>query len=408
MCLVLANYFQLSVPSESNDIPSGRKSTQALSRLEKAKRQLLQKNDWAAVGATRPAKIPFAPVDEVARFGKRRKLTHADYDRILSTGGTVARPVSNETRQRAPSELETIGHMNIRIRGPQTNTGCQNQHRESSQTMLLDEELIHASGKSQGLSRKETDSSCLLLSDDDLATFSLPCQSSVLSPGNDHPRLRKVDSPELHHPVPQLPRRFTIDDQLSAKLESSVTPSSLHKSIDPATCGRETSDFATGPAHGLDEARQSSSNCLPKPKHQIRRFIEKPRQCTPLATSLSDIVDDEYLTRPLRQYAPPTKLFGHTVITDPADDGYQNNLPFQYEMPSASMVSTEQMLCFSLDNGPNETGSTSTGVQDGPGPPSGPSFANISYSNINRPARDATSQQTFVISSPGGFYESFM
>lgn len=424
MPLSLANYFQPSVPSESNDIPSDNKSTQASSRLERFKRQLLQKNDWAAVGATRPVRILFTPAEELARFGKRRKLTHADYDRILPVGGTVARPVSNETHQRAPSELETIGHMNIRIRGPQTNTGCQNQHRESSQTMLLDEEPIHGE-KSQELcsyNRKRTDSSCLLLSNDDLANLSI---SSVLSPGSDHPRPRKAGSPELHHPVPQLPRRFTIDEPLSAEPEGSVAPSPFNMTIDHATCKRGagmTSDLPPEPAHGPDEAvyRQSTSNWLPKPRHQIPRFMETSRDSTSPATNLSEVVDDEYLTRPLRQYDSPAKLFGQTVVTDAAHDTHQDNSSFQYEAPVASRVSTLQPHCFSLGNhptaynSPNKTGSTPTRgfLQDGPDPRrpqiSGSSFASIQHPTIYRQAQHRTSQQSSVISSSGDFDGSFM
>lgn len=299
-------------------------------RVERIRHQLLQKNDWAAVGATRPARISFTPADELARFGKRRKLTHADYDRILADSGCVARPVSKDTRQQAPSGPGTIGHLNIRIRGVQVNPECQKQC-ESSQRMLLDE-FVDASGGSEGYKMKETSSS-LLLSDDELASTGMLYQQSFLSPGsahpsflsenspgllhsgpqipetpiiprrssaisseNDHRALPRENSPELHHPVPQLPKRFTIDDQLSAELESSVAPSPF-------------SVKNTDPDYEITE-KQSTSGWLPKPRQQIRRFVEKPPGGTPSTASLSDIVCSDHL---MQQNVAPVRLFGQTV-----------------------------------------------------------------------------------------------
>lgn len=366
-----------------------------MSGFEGIKRRLLQKNDWAAVGATRPARIPFTPADELARFGKRRKLTHADFDRILPAGGSAAaRPVSKHTRQQASSELEPIGHLNIRIRGKQTHAECQNQHHESSQTMLLDEHA-HDSENPEGHSTKETDS-CLLVSDDDLVSPSvsykrltlssandkgdspelhhpvrrLPANlgmsyQSYLPSGNGHPALSGVNSPELHHPVPQFPKRFTIDDRLSAELDSSIAPSPFH-----------TNELLV---YGLDETadEHSTSSWLPKPRHQIRRLMEVHREYTPPATSHSGI--------PYSDYVSPIKLFGQTVTTS----------PFQYDTVSTLQLHSPEYTS------PNQTGSTPTGiVQEGPCSFLRPQWLSGSgFASTHRSRRYATNQYSEINSS---------
>ena len=120
------------------------------------KEQLFKKLDGAAVSAVRPLKMKFTTVDELERFGKRRKLTHADHKRLASTGGRPFQSILSTLPQRrpvrrSPSEVEMVKGMDICI-----NTHVPKQtpidtmesptHPWSSQTMLLDSEDGAADG----------------------------------------------------------------------------------------------------------------------------------------------------------------------------------------------------------------------------------------------------------------------
>jgi hypothetical protein len=52
-----------------------------------SKHRFLQSPEWAAVSLSRPLNIKFAPVEEVERFGKRRKLNDADRQRLSTANG---------------------------------------------------------------------------------------------------------------------------------------------------------------------------------------------------------------------------------------------------------------------------------------------------------------------------------
>ncbi|KAB8217231.1 hypothetical protein BDV33DRAFT_142051 [Aspergillus novoparasiticus] len=130
--------------------PNYRSSKESI-RLESIKHQLLAKTDWAAISAARPLKMTFPPLEEVAQFGKRRKLTEADRRRLDKSDNQVFRgegPLfrygfrKNETL----SEIGTIDGLEIRINGK--NAGVDQvpafediqQSNLSSQSMLLDRE----------------------------------------------------------------------------------------------------------------------------------------------------------------------------------------------------------------------------------------------------------------------------
>lgn len=50
--------------------------------LDSLRRQLLQDPDWGALSASRPLEISFASAEEIARFGKRRRLNDTDRKRL--------------------------------------------------------------------------------------------------------------------------------------------------------------------------------------------------------------------------------------------------------------------------------------------------------------------------------------
>ncbi|KAL4938755.1 hypothetical protein BDV06DRAFT_225682 [Aspergillus oleicola] len=52
------------------------------------KRHLLETADWAAVGAARPVKVTFTAEEDLERFGKRRRLTMGDHERLNTTRGS--------------------------------------------------------------------------------------------------------------------------------------------------------------------------------------------------------------------------------------------------------------------------------------------------------------------------------
>jgi hypothetical protein len=123
---------------------------QSSTRLDRIKRQLLEKTDWAAVSAARPLKITFPPPEELAQFGKRRKLTDADRRRLDKTDHRASRaevvPLFRRAclRDATPSEVGTNEGLEIRINGKRAGgsaAGGLREYNVSSQSMLLDREV---------------------------------------------------------------------------------------------------------------------------------------------------------------------------------------------------------------------------------------------------------------------------
>ncbi|KAE8143206.1 hypothetical protein BDV38DRAFT_277232 [Aspergillus pseudotamarii] len=142
---------QKQSPTTLASLSPNHQSSKESTRLERIKRQLLAKTDWAAVSAARPLKMTFPPLEELAQFGKRRKLTEADRRRLDKPDNQVSRgegPLfrrgfrKNETL----SEIGTIDGLEITINGKKTGVDqvpafedTQPSNR-SSQPMLLDRE----------------------------------------------------------------------------------------------------------------------------------------------------------------------------------------------------------------------------------------------------------------------------
>lgn len=348
--------------------------------------------------------ISFKPAEELARFGKRRKLTHADLSRLVSSGSGAGRSgLSLSYKKNRQHEPETIGDVDIRIRGPRANAASQStgqsKNHESSQTMLLDQEesgcrderSIH--GVTSQNTRGRTNSSRLLLSSDNgLAGLSISRQSpaslpsgveSPMSGPNETNGLKPADtgnwqftgssvsidsrSLELHQPISQPTRRFTIDDQIAADFERyTVAPSSInmpggHQKMSqqeaditsncanrelPSECARSLHEITTAGTQSISSNQCSS--WLPEPRHRIRRFVEGLSQSsTPPAASLPEELDSERFTRRLKQNISPVKLFGQDVIADQAGGTQvQGKSPhdtpqedhFQYGVPMASYI----------------------------------------------------------------------
>ncbi|KAJ5793452.1 hypothetical protein N7457_000051 [Penicillium paradoxum] len=116
--------------------------------LSEVKHRLLQEPDWAAVSATRPLEIAFMSVEEIERFGKRRRLNENDRKRLVaanSNGSTFFELPRPERRARNSfSIMDTIENIQIEINGrpvAQSNSSSEVvMNSMSSQSMLLDHE----------------------------------------------------------------------------------------------------------------------------------------------------------------------------------------------------------------------------------------------------------------------------
>lgn len=327
-------------------------------------------------------KISFKPAEELARFGKRRKLTHADHSRLVSSSGRTERPnllSCERSRQHAPSELEDIRDADIRILWTRANAASQktsqSKSHDSSQTMLLgqeesdydNEKSLHKAISQE--TRRKTNSSRLLLSPDNgLVGLSISKQSpgylppAVNSPMSGPSKLNGLELAsienrqstgssvstgsrrlKLYHPIPRPPRRFTIDDQIAAEFEKTIiAPSAINIPDDYQEALQRDADIASScaaselpseSACNLYEisgkgTQSTSSNqyysWLPEPRHRIRRFVEGlSRSSTPPAVSLSGESENGHFTQPLKQCVSPTKLFGQGIFADDQIRGIQ-------------------------------------------------------------------------------------
>ncbi|KAE8380581.1 hypothetical protein BDV26DRAFT_257305, partial [Aspergillus bertholletiae] len=143
---------QKQFPTAPTSVSPNHRPSQESTRLERIKRQLLAKTDWAAVSAARPLKITFPPLENLARFGKRRKLTEADRRRLLDKSDDQVSqwktPVFWREFQKDETSLdiETINGLEIKVNGKAAGVDQVpkfediQQSNLSSQPMLLDRE----------------------------------------------------------------------------------------------------------------------------------------------------------------------------------------------------------------------------------------------------------------------------
>ncbi|KGO73727.1 hypothetical protein PITC_039380 [Penicillium italicum] len=137
------------VTEEPASRSTGGQSTHSDNDLTEVKRQLLKEPDWAAVSATRPLEIQFTSVEEVERFGKRRKLNDKDRKRLVAVnnnGSTLferSRPL--QRGRHSSSVIDTIEEdiqfeFNGRPVAHSNDSSGVAMNSMSSQSMLLDHE----------------------------------------------------------------------------------------------------------------------------------------------------------------------------------------------------------------------------------------------------------------------------
>ncbi|QQK47388.1 palmitoyl-protein thioesterase 1 [Penicillium digitatum] len=128
---------------------TGSQSTHSDNDLTEVKRQLLKEPDWAAVSATRPLELGFTSVEEVERFGKRRKLNEKDRKRLVAAnnnGSTLfGRPRPLRRGRNSSSVIDTIEEdiqfeFNRQPVAQSNDSSGVATNSMSSQSMLLDHE----------------------------------------------------------------------------------------------------------------------------------------------------------------------------------------------------------------------------------------------------------------------------
>ncbi|KAJ5692716.1 hypothetical protein N7462_002139 [Penicillium macrosclerotiorum] len=117
--------------------------------LDALKYQLLQETDWATTSAARPLEITFTPVEDIERFGKRRRLNDADRKRLstdLKSHIPLAFSTSNcKARGILPYDNPRPQQVQIPTHGEGTtmesnNTRDASTNKTSSHSMLLQQD----------------------------------------------------------------------------------------------------------------------------------------------------------------------------------------------------------------------------------------------------------------------------
>ncbi|KAJ5116159.1 hypothetical protein N7456_000507 [Penicillium angulare] len=112
------------------------------------KHALLQQADWANLSLARPLDINFASAEERERFGKRRKLTDSDRQRLSLDNATRTLPGYSQCHKTGiDSSRQEIGHIQVHINGQPAGSHSRDQGDNetpnilpSSHSMLLDDE----------------------------------------------------------------------------------------------------------------------------------------------------------------------------------------------------------------------------------------------------------------------------
>ncbi|PYH78337.1 hypothetical protein BO82DRAFT_158151 [Aspergillus uvarum CBS 121591] len=132
-----------SIAESHHKSSNDKEDSQPRQRLDRLRRDLLKKPDWAAVAAARPIQIAFPTPESLARFGKRRKITESDRTRLTTSGSRSAHVVWHSKRKGSPMEAVDFSQMSLRINGKRvvrrsTDSGPDQPVITSSQSMLLD------------------------------------------------------------------------------------------------------------------------------------------------------------------------------------------------------------------------------------------------------------------------------
>ncbi|KKK19834.1 hypothetical protein AOCH_006249 [Aspergillus ochraceoroseus] len=245
-----------SQPSPNSALPIGTdRPSQTSNNLDYLRRQLLETADWGAVAAARPLRMSFTPTEEIERFGKRRKLTTGDRQRLR-----VPTKPHFKVQKELSSEWGTLDDLEIRINKQPLGVRAKDKDEEShlknisSQSMLLDHEESACSNEIpelrdswnsrtgarsiSKLSILSNDSKPCFLSSgressDIVSNTRASTPTSILRPVKWYPRDSGPQSlwsngsssivPQAKSPVR---RRFTIDDQEVADREGRLILSS--------------------------------------------------------------------------------------------------------------------------------------------------------------------------------------
>ncbi|OQE38529.1 hypothetical protein PENCOP_c008G08136 [Penicillium coprophilum] len=138
------------VTGEPASYLTGDQSSHSGSGLSEVKRQLLKEPDWAAVSVTRPLELAFTPMEEVERFGKRRKLNDKDRKRLVpsNNNGSIffEWPRHPRRSRNSSSVIDTIEEdilfeYNGQPVAQSNDRSVAVMNSMSSQSMLLDHEV---------------------------------------------------------------------------------------------------------------------------------------------------------------------------------------------------------------------------------------------------------------------------
>ncbi|EEP75364.1 predicted protein [Uncinocarpus reesii 1704] len=138
--------------SEINTLPSSQTD-----KLDDLRRRLLQKSDWASISISRPLNVHFTTEEERYNYGRRRPLTNADRQRLVSTEkrrAPIFQPYGWPSKGRKKRGMEddvstqpNIDDISIRIHEhkvteltPRLPSVSHVGSRLSSESMLLDRE----------------------------------------------------------------------------------------------------------------------------------------------------------------------------------------------------------------------------------------------------------------------------
>ncbi|KAL3453247.1 hypothetical protein BJX65DRAFT_302164 [Aspergillus insuetus] len=106
-----------SQPPLSATNTSNTRTQEPSTRLGQIKKQLLETTDWGVIGAARPVQVSFTPQEELERFGKRRRLTGKDHERLNTSTVAMgmARPSPRDREIRMGGGL--VENLEIRMDG---------------------------------------------------------------------------------------------------------------------------------------------------------------------------------------------------------------------------------------------------------------------------------------------------
>lgn len=315
--------------------------------LDRIKRQLLDKTDWAAVSASRPVQMTFTPIDQLERFGKRRRLTEADRNRLADSGRRLQPAEFGMARLGSREYTPEVGNMGIRINGVPARRDESIAPSISSQSMLLDREPPCLESDS-GIQELLPDNSAnpklqlsTLLQPSGLLSMQSPSPSPAAfnpaaqddpgrfidnSPKELSAEIREPSPPSItsypSQPISPVKRRFTLDDQVLAEQQGMLN---IRPTIPDHVSQSERTPMLYMPAQSPTTesiASNQHSPWLPQPKCNIQRFPS--RGTDGIAAFLTEFprphrrpspfyAGPDSIATTAEPYTSPVKIFGQSV-----------------------------------------------------------------------------------------------